>query len=112
VQFLPVLLFGVEVEGVRTPIAEQSLTFVSRRTPRNHEKYSTACLASERREHANERHVCATRGNFRECFKASGLGLHQKAREGTMKDIMRGELAAPKIVDRSSFQAELDALRV
>jgi hypothetical protein len=29
-----------------------------------------------------------------------------------MKDIMRGELAAPKIVDRSSFQAELDALRV
>jgi hypothetical protein len=29
-----------------------------------------------------------------------------------MKDIMRDELAAPKIVDRSSFQAELDALRV
>src|SRR5215470_14911680 len=29
-----------------------------------------------------------------------------------MKDIMRDELGAPKIVDRSSFQAELDALRV
>lgn len=29
-----------------------------------------------------------------------------------MKDIMRHEPAVPKIVDRSSFQAELDALRV
>src|SRR5947209_13569120 len=29
-----------------------------------------------------------------------------------MKDIMRGELEAPKIVDRGTFQAELDALRV
>ena len=29
-----------------------------------------------------------------------------------MKDIMRDELEAPKIVDRSTFQAELDALRV
>ena len=29
-----------------------------------------------------------------------------------MKDIMRDELAAPEIVDRSVFQAELDALRV
>jgi predicted dithiol-disulfide oxidoreductase (DUF899 family) len=29
-----------------------------------------------------------------------------------MKDIMRDELAAPKVVDRSTFQAELDALRV
>lgn len=29
-----------------------------------------------------------------------------------MKDIMTGELEAPKIVDRSTFQAELDALRV
>src|SRR5215471_3454813 len=29
-----------------------------------------------------------------------------------MKDIMRDELGAPKIVDRSTFQAELDALRV
>ena len=29
-----------------------------------------------------------------------------------MNDIMRDELAAPKIVDRSTFQAELDALRV
>src|ERR1700681_4880521 len=29
-----------------------------------------------------------------------------------MKDIMRDELGAPPIVDRSSFQAELDALRV
>src|SRR6516162_10932376 len=34
------------------------------------------------------------------------------ARERTMKDIMRNELGAPKIVDRSTFQAELDALRV
>ncbi len=29
-----------------------------------------------------------------------------------MKDIMREELGAPNIVDRSTFQAELDALRV
>jgi predicted dithiol-disulfide oxidoreductase (DUF899 family) len=29
-----------------------------------------------------------------------------------MKDIMRDELGAPKVVDRSTFQAELDALRV
>jgi hypothetical protein len=29
-----------------------------------------------------------------------------------MNDFMRDELGAPKIVDRSTFQAELDALRV
>jgi predicted dithiol-disulfide oxidoreductase (DUF899 family) len=29
-----------------------------------------------------------------------------------MKDVMRDELAAPKIVDRATFQAELDALRL
>ena len=29
-----------------------------------------------------------------------------------MKDFMRDELGAPKVVDRSTFQAELDALRV
>jgi predicted dithiol-disulfide oxidoreductase (DUF899 family) len=29
-----------------------------------------------------------------------------------MRDIMRDELTAPKVVDRSTFQAELDALRV
>jgi predicted dithiol-disulfide oxidoreductase (DUF899 family) len=29
-----------------------------------------------------------------------------------MKDLMSDELAAPKVVDRSTFQAELDALRV
>ena len=29
-----------------------------------------------------------------------------------MKDMMRSELTAPKIVDRSVFQAELDALRL
>ena len=29
-----------------------------------------------------------------------------------MTDFMRAELAAPKVVDRSTFQAELDALRV
>jgi predicted dithiol-disulfide oxidoreductase (DUF899 family) len=32
--------------------------------------------------------------------------------ERTMKDIIRDGLGAPKIVDRSTFQAELDALRV
>jgi len=37
VQFLPALRFGVDVEGVKTPIPVQSLVFVSRRTPRNHE---------------------------------------------------------------------------
>jgi predicted dithiol-disulfide oxidoreductase (DUF899 family) len=29
-----------------------------------------------------------------------------------MKDIMKDELGVPKIVDRSIFQADLDALRV
>jgi predicted dithiol-disulfide oxidoreductase (DUF899 family) len=29
-----------------------------------------------------------------------------------MKDVIRDELGAPKIVDRCTFQAELDALRV
>ena len=29
-----------------------------------------------------------------------------------MKDFMRDELRAPEVVDRSTFQAELDALRV
>jgi len=29
-----------------------------------------------------------------------------------MKDLMREELGAPKIVERSTFQTELDALRV
>ena len=29
-----------------------------------------------------------------------------------MKDFMRDELRAPKVVDRSTFQGELDALRV
>jgi len=29
-----------------------------------------------------------------------------------MKDIMRDELGAPKIVDRSTFHSELNALRV
>ena len=29
-----------------------------------------------------------------------------------MKDFKRGELEAPKVVDRSTFQAELDALRL
>ena len=29
-----------------------------------------------------------------------------------MKDVMRDELGAPRIVDRSTFQAELDALRI
>src|SRR5579864_5820184 len=34
------------------------------------------------------------------------------ARERAMKDIVRDELGAPAVVDRSAFQAELDALRV
>ena len=29
-----------------------------------------------------------------------------------MNDLMKDELGAPKVVDRSTFQAELDALRV
>src|ERR1017187_6090773 len=32
--------------------------------------------------------------------------------ERTMTDFMRDEFGAPKIVDRSTFQAELDALRI
>jgi predicted dithiol-disulfide oxidoreductase (DUF899 family) len=32
--------------------------------------------------------------------------------ERTMNDIMRDGLGAPKVVDRATFQAELDALRV
>src|SRR5918999_939819 len=31
---------------------------------------------------------------------------------GTMKDTMRNEFGVPAVVDRSTFQAELDALRV
>ena len=37
VQFLSVFVSGVDVEGVKTRIPEQSLMFVSRRTPGNHE---------------------------------------------------------------------------
>ena len=36
----------------------------------------------------------------------------QALTEKTMTDIMGDELGSPKIVDRSTFQAELDALRV
>src|ERR1022692_887257 len=36
----------------------------------------------------------------------------QKLTERTMTDIMRDELGAPKVVDRSTFQAQLDELRV
>ena len=36
----------------------------------------------------------------------------QALTERTMTDSVRKELGAPKIVDRSTFQAELDALRV
>jgi predicted dithiol-disulfide oxidoreductase (DUF899 family) len=36
----------------------------------------------------------------------------QALKERTMKDIMKDGLGAPKILNRSTFQAELDALRV
>src|ERR1700746_169362 len=32
--------------------------------------------------------------------------------ERAMKDFKRGELGAPRVVDRATFQAELDALRL
>jgi hypothetical protein len=35
----------------------------------------------------------------------------QALTERTMTDFMKDELGAPKVVDRSTFQAELDALR-
>jgi predicted dithiol-disulfide oxidoreductase (DUF899 family) len=38
--------------------------------------------------------------------------MTEVSKERTMEDIMRDELGAPKIVDRSTFHAELDALRV
>jgi hypothetical protein len=38
--------------------------------------------------------------------------MTEVAGERTMKEIMGDELEAPKIVDRTTFQAELDALRV
>src|ERR1700687_4788803 len=38
--------------------------------------------------------------------------MTEVSKRETMKDIMRDELGAPKIVDRNSFQTELDALRV
>src|SRR5580704_1930062 len=41
-------------------------------------------------------------------MKTAPLALMEK----TMADFMSDELGAPKIVDRSTFQAELDALRV
>jgi predicted dithiol-disulfide oxidoreductase (DUF899 family) len=36
----------------------------------------------------------------------------QALTERTMTDFMRDELGAPKVVDRATFQAELDTLRV
>src|ERR1019366_6507232 len=45
----------------------------------------------------------------------SACSLRPRARrrkKKTMNEIMRDELGAPKIVDRSTFQAELDVLRV
>jgi hypothetical protein len=36
----------------------------------------------------------------------------QALTERTITDFMRDELGAPKVVDRSTFHAELDALRV
>src|SRR6195256_2915846 len=50
-----------------------------------------------------------------EMSKGSGSSLRTRARrrkERTMTDFMRDAPGAPKIVDRSTFQAELDALRV
>src|SRR5438552_7993554 len=54
------------------------------------------------------------RDDVAHCTREKG-SLRTRARrlkERTMKDIMRYELGAPKIVDRSTFQIELDALRV
>src|SRR5438876_5313021 len=54
------------------------------------------------------------RDDVAHCTREKG-SLRTRARrlkERTMKDIMREELGAPKIVDRSTFQTELDALRV
>jgi hypothetical protein len=36
----------------------------------------------------------------------------QALKERTMTDLMRDELGAPKVLDRSTFQAELDALGI
>src|SRR5207244_11065273 len=55
---------------------------------------------------------------IRECIEQSNRDKGSlrtramKLKERTMKDIMRYELGAHKIVDRSTFQIELDALRV
>src|SRR5438046_6904371 len=54
------------------------------------------------------------RDDVAHCTREKG-SLRTRARrlkERTMKDIMRYELGAPKIVDRSTFQIELDSLRV
>src|SRR5207249_6586001 len=54
------------------------------------------------------------RDDVAHCTREKG-SLRTRARrlkERTMKDIMRYELGAPKIVDRSTFQIELDKLRV
>src|SRR5262249_60878017 len=40
------------------------------------------------------------------------IGRSKPHGDTTMNDIMRADLGAPKIVDRNTFQAELDALRV
>src|SRR5580692_9569332 len=46
------------------------------------------------------------------CFLSREKTAPRALMEKTMTDLMRDELGAPKVVDRATFQAELDALRV
>ena len=47
-----------------------------------------------------------------ELFPFPSENSAQALTERTMTDSMKDELGAPKVVDRSTFHAELDALRV
>ncbi len=51
-------------------------------------------------------------GSLRNLITSGKGNPNKRATERTMTDIMRDELGAPEIVDRATFHAELDALRV
>ncbi len=67
-------------------------------------------LTTARNEKAMPKHITGDSGVERDLrtMKTAPQALTER----TMTDLMRDELAAPRIVDRSTFQAELDALRV
>src|SRR3984885_7249758 len=67
-------------------------------------QHQMGCLPAQLKVASRNRERCpvAKRNQARQ------LGITER----TMKDFMSADLGAPKLVDRSAFQAELDALRV